>query len=450
MNPRHTTHGPEAEGEFDFERFASLAAEGETMPLESVDPAWFIPPNIDGLADLPRIWFDWFLNSKDPVGDVDWQTYDDWVLAKRVRPGTRLFYSTVRAREATRRPGWLLVKEPPLYGAHKLQGFPRALRSNETVQDLTDLDWEPYALGEEGTWAKGPDLRQSAPIGRPMLRDVWPNVLAIDYKYGYLLALPYSSHVIHSDNPEDAEGLAPYPLHLPTRGVPVVDLHLREHYWEWGSYPLNDGSFWLFTIDGTVETQTDLAFNLDQQVSHSGRIKYLRRVCGFGATTALVVLRKQLPKQGIPGTYVVLVCQYPDYILYATRQSGSRLDKKTLGRCRRLLATVLSKALPGVSARDIARRPPALAQGHKAETMSGFKRSVICALEDFSRQQSKHRVDRFSGPRIGEGGAVRAASMLLRDNQQAQQAVRLLAIGWDNDQFRSAAAFYQGDRKSVV
>lgn len=411
---------------------------GESTPegdapayADAIDPWWFVPGGLPALASLPRLWLDWLIDWSDPVPRPDWRVYEQaWPTLK---PGTRLFWSPVRARGRRTVPGWLMVPTPPLYGAHRLGGWPRPKKdtpeSDSDVEDLSGLRWIPWPEGEESRSLGG---------GRPALRGVWPNVMTVDWRTGWLVAVPWTSHVAAGSDPGVAEGLPCYPMHLPDFGMPVVDPRLRARWWESQPYPIGAGGFQMGLVDGRYGDSVALARQLASAANFHSRADVLRRSMDTGATTAQCALALRRPAGDDPGSWLVLSVQYPNSVLWSTGGRGPK-DTGTLRYCQRLVSTVVTRALPGIDATDVGRRRPVPGAAPGAHAAAAaLRRSVICAIEEWRSLQGLRR-DRFSTPSAGPGSGSRAVSLLLHDKEQAFQAVEVLARGWDNDQWRELA-----------
>lgn len=462
--------------EFEFEEENGSGEGLQEEAAEQMGPFWFAPGNgtLPETGNFPPIWLDWFLGFFDDPKSTPWEPYDLAVAEGLVRPGTRLFYSSVLVgRGSSRRVGWVLIPTPPLYGAHHLAGFETAIaqlpkKNRPPIADLTSLRWVRLLSEEEAVvYNRETGQQQAVEIpGRPALQDVWPNVLCVDGKLNRLLAIPYTSNVGYGDDPEVVEGAPPYPMHLPTKSINVVDVRMRANKWRDRPYPLNDGGFWIYTIDGEMEgqpedadySQASLAFNLDQAATFHERARVLRRQLKLGNTTSVAILRYRAPTADVPGGYLVVSCQYPAFVLFATGFLGPK-DTLTLSYSKKLIIAVLKNALPGIRALDLERRPLAKMDPPSRETTAdvaawvGFKRTVICALEDWRsglhfeggagdsgdahlrRDAPNDRRLRFQARSAGAATATQAVDLLLFDKSQARSAVLLLANGWET-QFR--------------
>lgn len=283
----------------------------ESFPF-AVDPVWYRPK---GTEDFPTIWLDWLLH---------WAPRVEGHHNNR----SRLFwYPGSRGAKAS----WLLLPATPVYGAHRLHGWPSNRRPvTDGLRDLTDLHWEPIQ-------ESGDDL-----VG------VWPNRLAIGSK-GEVIAVPATSHIAR-DRREDAEGL------------PVFVQH------EAPAAP-NPGAFHLFVIDGHYRQHAAVARRIMSATDQRRRQQILHDVLHLGPTDAATAL---LLRATPHPAWLVLRCRYPE----AARALAPDIpDRMRLSLLRTLMTTLVESALPGIERHDDGATDP-----ERAALAGALRHEILRAL----------------------------------------------------------------------
>lgn len=429
MSERTTIHGIEELG-FDPDQLLPYqGSEGEPV-ADRLPPGWWYPmPSIPEASRLPEHWLGWLLTTPEPGPQPPMGIWEEWQTRKRMRAGYRLFWSPLRGCWANlespggRKPcpdgnagkfmvGWVLVPDPPLYGAHRLEGFPpvqnsEGAKKKHGVMQPKGLRWVPWPDGEERAARK-----------RKRMRNVWPNVLTFDVSQNRIVAIPWSSMVGLGSDESIVDDVPLYPF-APDMGPNIIDpIRLAGLL---PVDPMQNGAIQSAVIERGSIDDVDLARALDNAVSMGDREKVLRDRIGMGRMGTLAVLRD-------PAGWRMLLAQYPDPIRYAEQS----LPNTRIQRIIRLLRLVLLRALPALDQQDIDREQP--------EAERQFKIGVVRGLLNHQKVLGLAVPSWWTGPNEAVGNQRRFLTYLIRTEKQADDAIRVLSRGWSARGFDSVAS----------
>lgn len=429
FDPPTVQGGIEEELGFDPSQLTPLFGGEDGPQVDRLPPGWWFPlPSIPEASRLPEHWLGWLLTTREPGVKPPMQIWRDWHDRARIPLGMRLFWSPLRAcwgdveTPGRRSPcppgnkgkflvGWVLIPDPPLYGAHRLEGFPPEQKAKDAkrkghVMQPANLRWVPWEGGEE-----------KAGRGRKRMHKVWPNVVTFDTSQNRIVAIPYHSMVADGDDESMLEGVPTYPF-APDLGVNIID-PTRLTMWL-PTDPMQNGAILSATIERGSQDERGLIASLDDAASIGDRDRVLRDRLGLGRQATLAVLKD-------PSGYRMLVAQYPDPIRFA--EPGR--PETRIQRIIRLLRLVLLRALPALDQEDIDRE--------QSELERGFKIAVVQGVLQVPGKQGLKVTNWWTGPAEAAGNQRRFLSLLIHTEAQADDALRLLSRGWGRQGLEAAA-----------
>lgn len=427
MHKHVTTHGIEELG-FDPEQLLPFEG-GDEGPPDRLPPGWWFPmPSIPEASKLPEHWLGWLLTTPEPGPQPPMGVWEEWQTRKRMRAGYRLFWSPLRGCWANlespggRKPcpdgnagkflvGWVLVPDPPLYGAHRLEGFPP--RQNTPDAKKKHGVMQPSGL----RWVPWPDGEEKPGRGRKRMRGVWPNVMTFDVSQNRIVAIPWSSMAGIGPDESVVDDVPLYPF-APDMGPNIIDpIRLAGLL---PVDPMQNGAIQNAVIERDSTDEGGLLRAMDEAVSMGDREKVLRDRLGLGRQATIAVLKD-------PVGWRVLVAQYPDPIRFS---EPSKPDTR-IQRIIRLLRLVLLRALPALDQNDIDREQPSPERE--------FKIAVVRGLLALQPVQGLRTPSWWTGPAEATGNQRRFLSLLIHTEPQAADALHLLSRGWQSRGMEVAA-----------